>query len=150
MQGAAKCSACQMCYSDVMHVHDIPIMLLPFVAWLCTHADAAMTMVADIATIKRLVTASSQATRHAAVINDQDLDELEKSLHICFVPVTPENLSEDVTAALEDPIEFEWEDNRHEARHRKEYLAELEKQVGAPGCLLSSCGQHVFTGLLML
>lgn len=112
-----------------------------------------LNMATDIVSIKRLVTSCSQATRHASVITEQDVDELEKALDICFVPVMPDDLRNEVVEALNDPVQFEWEANKHEAQHRKEYLAALESQVGTrwhAECFAAGTGcmtYRVMTGL---
>lgn len=94
------------------------------------HAIAEMAD--NIMSIKRLVTASSESTRHASTIKDPDLDAVEAALQICFVPVETDNLDSASRAALEDNQEFQREDNRHEARHRDDYLNVMASKVQLP------------------
>jgi hypothetical protein len=81
--------------------------------------------------IKRIVTEASEATRHASTISGPDLDALEAALCTCFVPVNQEATDVDVRAAFSDPIEFEWEANKHEAQHRLQYMNVLQEKVRA-------------------
>jgi hypothetical protein len=83
----------------------------------------------DIVNIKRMVATSSEATRHASTISHQDLDSLESSLRICFVPVSEDVLDATAAASFRDTAEMLWEVNKHEAAHRDEYLDTLTKQV---------------------
>jgi hypothetical protein len=82
--------------------------------------------------IKRIVTESSEATRHASTITGPELDALEAALSTCFVPVNQETTDVDVRTAISDPTEFEWEANKHEAQHRQQYMDVLQQQVRSP------------------
>ena len=87
-------------------------------------------MMDAILEIKRLVTSSSEATRHASTINFQDLGALESSLHISFVSVRAEECDEATASMItDDETEFEWDANRHEAKHKDAYLEKLQSKV---------------------
>ena len=75
------------------------------------HNTETMTKMSnDIEIIKRLVSTSSEATRHASTIAEQDLDELEAALRISFVPVTDGAIEEAASQSIaSDLTEFAWE-----------------------------------------
>lgn len=39
-------------------------------------------------------------------------------------------MSEEASAIIEDPTEYQWDDNKHEAKHKQEYMDHLQGQVG--------------------
>ena len=88
-------------------------------------------MMDAILEIKRLVTSSSEATRHASTINFQDLGALESSLHISFVSAVRAEECDEATASMitDDETEFEWDANWHEAKHKDTYLETLQSKV---------------------
>jgi hypothetical protein len=92
-------------------------------------------MMDAILEIKRLVTSSSEATRHASTINFQDLGALESSLHISFVSVRAEECDEATSRSIIDETEFEWDANRHEAKQKDAYLEILQSKVNPLGNL---------------
>jgi hypothetical protein len=105
--------------------------------------------------IQRKVTESSMATRHASSISAQDLNALEAALRITFVPVNIEALEPDISASLQDPEEFIWEQNKHEAKHKKEDLDQLQQQVWGSMPVTSQLGRNLlhplgFNGVLAL
>lgn len=83
----------------------------------------------DIKDIKRMVTEASEHTRHASTINDQDLDKVEAALEICFVPVEDGSIDPETSIALGDDTEFQWDENKHEAKHRDEYIEAMQSKV---------------------
>ena len=90
-------------------------------------------MMDAILEIKRLVTSSSEATRHVSTINFQDLGALESSLHISFVSVRAEECDEATTSMIITDDETEkWDANRHEAKHKDAYLEKLQSKIISP------------------
>jgi hypothetical protein len=83
----------------------------------------------EIINIKQLVQQSSQATRHASTISEQDYDALISALKIVFVQKGLENISETASQVLQDLTEFTWEQNKHEAMHKPEYIKFFQDRV---------------------
>ena len=83
----------------------------------------------DIKAIKRLLT---KGTRRASTITAQDLDNVEASLDICFVPVLEDGpLRPESEDALQDDTELPWEDNEYEAKHIDACMQAMQSKVGA-------------------
>lgn len=83
----------------------------------------------ELMNIKQLVQQSSQATRHASTINERDYDAVISALKIVFVQKGLENISDTASQVLQDLTEFSWEENKHEARHKPEYIKFFQDRV---------------------
>lgn len=73
------------------------------------NTDTVRKLFEDIEFIKRHVTASSEATRHASNITVQDLDALEAALRICFIPTEDGPIEEAASQSMSNLTEFTWE-----------------------------------------
>ena len=83
----------------------------------------------ELMNIKQLVQQSSQATRHASTINERDYDAVISALKIVFVQKGLENISDTASQVLQDLTEFSWEENKHEARRKPEYIKFFQDRV---------------------
>lgn len=96
---------------------------------------SASEMEENIKAIKRIVTEGSESTRHASTITAQDLDKVEASLDMCFVPVEDDPIDPETNSALQDDTEFKWEENKHEAKHRDAYIQAMQSKMNLPAHL---------------
>mmetsp|Transcript_6780 Transcript_6780/g.14990 ORF Transcript_6780/g.14990 Transcript_6780/m.14990 type:complete len:383 (-) Transcript_6780:396-1544(-) len=100
-----------------------------------TMDDATRELLERTRNIERIALEGSQATRHASTITDEDLDAVEASLRICFAPADDTTVDPAADASYQDTTAFQWEENKPEAKHRKDYLAALDEKVKLPGHL---------------
>eukprot|EP00195_Chlamydomonas_chlamydogama_P016061 CAMPEP_0202891048 /NCGR_PEP_ID=MMETSP1392-20130828/1236_1 /ASSEMBLY_ACC=CAM_ASM_000868 /TAXON_ID=225041 /ORGANISM="Chlamydomonas chlamydogama, Strain SAG 11-48b" /LENGTH=407 /DNA_ID=CAMNT_0049574713 /DNA_START=373 /DNA_END=1596 /DNA_ORIENTATION=- len=87
-------------------------------------------------TIIQLVKPLSEASRSASTMKLSDLEALESALQVSFVVWEDEDITDhEVLESLRDPTEFQWDENKHEARHAKEYVQVLSNKVALPSHL---------------
>ncbi len=68
-----------------------------------------------------------QQCRDSACVNHHH--GLDAAMKVAFVLYCEDPLDPSISQSLEDPTEFTWEENKHEARHQVDYVNALKRKV---------------------
>eukprot|EP00879_Flechtneria_rotunda_P017026 GHRR01017827.1.p1 GENE.GHRR01017827.1~~GHRR01017827.1.p1 ORF type:complete len:133 (+),score=23.60 GHRR01017827.1:521-919(+) len=103
--------------------------LVPIAEPTSTITPMLQTVISHLTELKHLQLRAMSDTRHASSITPADFSQVEGSLKIWWSTKGLDTLSDAASAVIEDDEQYQWDQNKHEARQKAEYMLTLQNGV---------------------